>query len=189
MQRIIVLDFDNNDVTLGLTELVKTYPKSLLLIPVTVNRTFVETAIQVAIDNDCSYSLYFSDADDLTEKHEKLAQDIVIASNPVKEVIREITPDDILAIAWDDSVEAHMVLHSVEDFGLETWNILGELQPLEIESGDDSDDLYEDMQEALTHFIDVFAAYIAAGVIETIGKTVESFILEHSNRDDLEDEE
>ena len=82
-----------------------------------------------------------------------------------------------------------MVLHSVEDFGLETWNILGELQPLEIESGDDSDDLYEDMQEALTHFIDVFAAYIAAGVIETIGKTVESFILEHSNRDDLEDEE
>ena len=84
-----------------------------------------------------------------------------------------ITPDDILAMAWDDSDEAHMTLHSLEDFGLEMWNIKGTLNPIEMDYTEDTtEELFDAMQESLVGFIDVFAAYIASSVLDTLMDTI-----------------
>ena len=178
MKRILVISFSDVDVDRALTNLVKLNPEHSLVIPVTENRLFVTSAIAVAEKLKRPYHLFFSEMDDFTSLLVSNATESTVASNPVREAMREITPDDIFAIAWDESIEAHMALHSVEDFGVETWNIEGELEPITIASGD-SDDLYEEMQEALSTFIEVFAAYLAAEVIEVIGKTVEQTLLDH----------
>jgi hypothetical protein len=76
-------------------------------------------------------------------------------------------------MAWDDSDEAHMTLHSLEDFGLEMWNIKGTLNPIEMDFTEDTtEELFDAMQESLVGFIDVFAAYIASSVLDTLMDTI-----------------
>lgn len=179
MERIIVVSYTDIDVTPALTELVTLNSECSMIIPVTENRTVAQSAVDVARKLNRPYHLFFSETDDFVAKLIEGAEDITVASNPIREAMREVTPGDILAIAWDDSVESHMVLHSVEDYGVVAWDISENLEVIEVSSGDDLDDLHEEMQDALANFIEVFSAYIAAGVIEAIGKSVEETLLGH----------
>ena len=77
-----------------------------------------------------------------------------------------------------------MALHSVEDYGIDIWDITDGLEPIEMDHGT-SDDLYEEMQEALTNFVDVFTAYITAGILETMTKTIESLIRNQTDGKDI----
>ena len=176
MKRIIVISYNNIDISKGLAELLLEHPNTPLLIPVTENQTFVKSAVLTAMANDCPFQLYFSQADEFMDSLMVKAEDLTVCDNPIKEILREVTPEDVFAISWDDTVESHMALHAVEDFGVETWDITDGLDPINMTN--DTDDLYSEMQEALTNFIEVFSAYIAAGVIETITKTVDSILME-----------
>jgi hypothetical protein len=97
-----------------------------------------------------------------------------------------ITPDDILAMAWDDSDEAHMVIHSLEDFGLEMWNIKGTLNAIEMDYTEDTtEELFDAMQESLTSFIEVFSAYIASSVLDTLMDTITARLEEELGSKDI----
>jgi hypothetical protein len=178
VNKIIVISYINTDVSVALEELVHRLPDHELVIPVTEDEVFVRSAVKVAQKLNRPYELFFSESSNLLNELSAGTENTTLCSSPLKEVLRYITSNDTLAIAWDDSVEAHMALHSVEDFGVEAWNIEGLLEPIQVASGE-PEDLYEEMQEALSTFIEVFAAYVATEVIETIGKTVEQTLLEH----------
>ena len=178
MNKIVVISYTNTDVSIGLEELVHNLPDYELVIPVTENEIFVRSAVDVAKRLNRPYELFFSESSSLLNELSADTENTTLCSSPLKEVLRYITSNDTLAIAWDDSVEVHMALHSVEDFGVEAWNVDGPLEPIIVASGE-PEDLYEEMQEALSNFIEVFAAYIASEVIDVIGKTVEQTLLEH----------
>ena len=178
MKRILVISYNNADVTVGLDELVQMLPDHSLMIPVTEDERFVRSAVAVALKNGRPYELFFSESSDLLAAVSPQAEQTTLCSSPIKEILRYVNGEDTLAISWDESVESHMALHSVEDYGLEAWNIDGPLEPIEVHSGD-VDDIREEMHDALANFIEVFSAYIAAEVIEVIGKTVEETLLNH----------
>jgi hypothetical protein len=178
MKRVLVVSYINTDVSVALEELAQLLPDHSLVIPVTEHEVFVKSAVGVALKLNRSYELFFSESSNLLTEISTGAEQTTLCSSPIKEILRYVNGEDTLAIAWDGSVESHMALHSVEDYGLEAWNIEGPLEPIEIASGD-KEDLYEEMQEALSTFVEVFAAYIAAEVIEVIGKTVEETLLNH----------
>ena len=159
------------------SELLKKHPNTTVFIPVTEDTTFVESVVKTVQANKSPYQIYFSAASEFTDSLTLEAMDIVVCGNPVREILREVTPDDILALVWDDSVEAHMTLHSVEDYGLEAWDISDGLDPIEVDHSD-SDDLYSEMQEKLHDFIEVFAAYMTASIMDSMAKTIDSLIAE-----------
>ena len=145
---------------------------SEVLIPVITRGIFTETAINAVKEQGIDFKIYL-DVETTVDGLEEDSDQIIICVNPIKELLNLITPDDILAMAWDDSDEAHMTLHSLEDFGLEMWNIKGTLNPIEMDYTEDTtEELFDAMQESLSGFIDVFAAYIASSVLDTLMDTI-----------------
>ena len=183
MKRIMVFGFDDTDVSKGLRELIKKHPGSPIFIPVLDNFKFAESAVRTAKEENVKYQIYFSDAGDEVDQMILGADDITVCVNPIKEILREVTSDDVVALVWDDSVDAHLVLHSVEDYGIETWDITDGLDPLEIERGD-SDDLFEEMQGKMQEFIEVFAAYVTAGVLEQITHSIDAILTQGLDPED-----
>lgn len=183
MKRIMVFGFDDTDVHDGLKLLLEKYPNAPVYIPVTDNFKFAESAVRATKEANSKYQIYFSDAGDEVDQMILGAEDITVCVNPIKEILREVTSEDVIAIVWDDSVDAHLVLHSVEDYGVETWDISDGLSTLDVERGD-SDDLFEEMQEKMQDFIEVFAAYITAGVLEQLTSTIDAVLLQQIDSDD-----
>jgi hypothetical protein len=173
MKRMILLTFDPSaDVYYPLVELLGKEDVSEVLIPVITRGIFTETAINAVKEQGVDYKIYL-DVETIIDGLEDDADLITICSNPIKELLNLITPDDILAMAWDDSDEAHMVIHSLEDFGLEMWNIKGTLNAIEMDYTEDTtEELFDAMQESLTSFIEVFSAYIASSVLDTLMDTI-----------------
>lgn len=173
MKRIILLAFESNaDVYYPLVELLGKQDVSEVLIPVITRGIFTETAINAVKEQGIDFKIYL-DVETTVDGLEEDSDQIIICVNPIKELLNLITPDDILAMAWDDSDEAHMTLHSLEDFGLEMWNIKGTLNPIEMDYTEDTtEELFDAMQESLVGFIDVFAAYIASSVLDTLMDTI-----------------
>lgn len=170
---MILLTFDSSaDVYYPLVELLGKKDVSEVLIPVITRGIFTETAINAVREQGIDYKLYLN-VDTTMDGLEEDADLITVCINPIKELLNLITPDDILAMAWDDSDEAHMTLHSLEDFGLEMWNVKGTLNPIEMDYTEDTtEELHEAMQESLASFIDVFSAYIASSVLDTLMDTI-----------------
>ena len=173
MKRIILLTFDPNaDVYYPLVELLGKQDVSEVFIPVITRGIFTETAINAVKEQGIDFKIYL-DVETTVDGLEEDSDQIIICINPIKELLNLITPDDILAMAWYDSDEAHMTLHSLEDFGLEMWNIKGTLNPIEMDFTEDTtEELFDAMQESLVGFIDVFAAYIASSVLDTLMDTI-----------------
>jgi hypothetical protein len=70
---------------------------------------------------------------------------------------------------------------------LETWNIEDGLELIEVEFDDEESDLlYEEMQEALSNFIESFANYITSGVLDTLSKAVEDRLREDMGKKDID---
>jgi hypothetical protein len=173
MKRIILLTFDSNaDVYYPLVELLGKQDVNEVLIPVITRGIFTETAINAVKEQGIDFKIYL-DVETTVDGLEADADQITICVNPIKELVNLITPNDILAIAWDDSDEAHMVIHSLEDFGLEMWNIRGTLNLIEMDYTEDTtEELFDAMQESLASFIEVFSAYIASSVLDTLMDTI-----------------
>ena len=173
MRRMILLTFDSSaDVYYPLVELLGKEDVSEVFIPVITRGIFTETAINAVKEQGIDFKIYL-DVETTVDGLEEDADQITICVNPIKELINMITPDDILAIAWDDSDEAHMTIHALEDFGLEMWNIKGTLNPIEMDYTEDTtEELHDAMQESLASFIEVFSAYIASSVLDTLMDTI-----------------
>jgi hypothetical protein len=183
---MILLTFDPSaDVYYPLVELLGKEDVSEVLIPVITRGVFTETAINAVKEQGADFKLYV-DVETTIDGLEDDSEQITICANPIKELLNLITPDDILAIAWDDSDEAHMVIHSLEDFGLEMWNIKGTLNPIEMDYTEDTtEELFDAMQESLTSFIEVFSAYIASSVLDTLMDTITARLEEELNSKDI----
>jgi hypothetical protein len=183
---MILLTFDPSaDVYYPLVELLGKEDVSEVLIPVITRGVFTETAINAVKEQGADFNLYV-DVETTIDGLEDDSEQITICSNPIKELLNLITPDDILAIAWDDSDEAHMIIHSLEDFGLEMWNIKGTLNPIEMDYTEDTtEELFDAMQESLTSFIEVFSAYIASSVLDTLMDTITARLEEELGSKDI----
>ena len=186
MKRIIVLPFKDGDVSEGMRRLVQLNPNAVVLFPVVDLPVFTQSMTKVLNETSTKYQLFFTDGSDGIDDLVLRAHDITMCLNPMKEVVREITADDILAMVWEDSIEAHLTLHAVEDLAVETWNIEDGLEPIEVDfDEEESDILYEEMQEALSNFIEAFATYITSGVLDTLSKAVEERLREDMGKKDI----
>lgn len=173
MKRMILLTFDPSaDVYYPLVELLGKQDVSEVLIPVITRGVFTETAINAVKEQGAEFKIYL-DVETTMDGLEEYSEQITVCSNPIKELLNLINSDDILAIAWDDSDEAHMTIHALEDFALEMWNIKETLNPIEMDYTEDTtEELFDAMQESLTSFIEVFSAYIASSVLDTLMDTI-----------------
>ena len=111
----------------------------------------------------------------------------MLCSNPIQEITNQLRPEDVLAIVWDDSPEAHLVIHSLEDFALETWNIEDGLEPIEIDYNDDADteDLYDQMSAQMHLFVDSLAAYLVSAVVDALTESLAQRIAEDEGKKDI----
>jgi hypothetical protein len=148
--------------------------------------TFVLSTAKALQDTKAKYHLFFTDGDN-ADALALGAEDITLCSTPLKEILREVTSEDVIALVWEDSLEAHLALHAVEDFAIETWNIENGLEVIEVEFDDDSESdlLFEEMQEALSTFIEAFATYITSGVLDTLSQAVEQRLKEDMGKKDF----
>jgi hypothetical protein len=185
MQRIAVISFDESaDVTEGLELLFEKYDEPHVMLAVSNNNNFVRTALKAMLSYDVSFTLYVSETEGIEHiPHEN----ITICSNPIKEVIRQVQPHDVLAMVWDDSLESHAVLHSLEDYGLEMWDITEGLDVIEIDYDSDSntDELYDIMTTTLDLFAESLAAYVTSAVLDVLTDTIRERLAEEDDMKDI----
>ena len=188
MKRIIVLPFKDGDVKDGMRRLIQLNPDAVILFPVMDLPEFTSSLTKIIEETNAKYHLFFTDGSNGVDQLVLKAHDITLCLNPLKEIIREVTADDVLAMVWEDSIEAHLTLHAVEDLAVETWNIEDGLEPIEVDFDDDdeSDMLYEEMQEAMSNFIEAFATYITNGILNTLSKAVEERLREDMGKKDID---
>lgn len=177
---IAVISFDDVCVDSGMSALIEKYGKEInVFIPVTGNENhFAESVMDICKENDVRTTCFIVNASDID--HILVgADDIVITDNPVKEMIRQITLDDVLGIVWDNSPMAHFVLSAVEDFGIETWDITDGLDKIEIDYTDEPVEIIrERMIESMNVFVEHMADYVMTSVLEVLSDEVAKRILE-----------
>jgi hypothetical protein len=185
MRRVAVISFDENaDVTEGLEQLLEKFDEVHVLLAVANNNNFVKSALKAMLSYDVSFTLYVSETEGIEHiPHEN----ITICSNPIKEVMRQIEPHDILAMVWDDSLEAHAILHSLEDYGLEMWDITDGLDIIEIDydEDDNTEELYDIMASTLTLFAESLAAYVTSAVLDVLTDTIRDRLAEEGDMKDI----
>jgi hypothetical protein len=173
MKKIAVIGFqDNADVEDGLGKLLDKYPDATVYFSLEEITPFVKSILSTVMDKGAKLKAFISASTDT--EGELLTEDIIICVNPLKEVMRMLNSDDVLALVWDDGVEAHMVLHSLEDFGMETWDVLDGLNPIEVTFHEEetTDELYEIMVQTLEMFTDTLAAYVTSAVLDVLTETI-----------------
>jgi len=179
------MPFKDADVSEGLRRLIQLHPNSVVILPVIADfPEFVKSSSQILTDTKAKYHLFFTDGDEGIDNLILNAHDITMCNNPTKEIIREVTSEDVLAMVWEECIEAHLTLHAVEDLAIETWNIEDGLEVVEVDFDDEdnTDILYEEMQEALSNFIEAFATYLTAGVLDVLSKTIEAKLKEDEGK-------
>lgn len=181
---IAVITFEDVCVDEGIAALLEKYGKDQelrIFIPVTGNENhFAESVMDLCKEHNVKVTCFIINAVDIDHILIE-ADDIVITDNPVKEIIRQITPDDVLGIVWDNSPQAHIVLASVEDFGIEVWDITNGLDKIEVDySEESSDELYTAMMDSMAVFVEHMADYIMTTVLDVLAIEVAKHIEENA---------
>ena len=172
---IAVISFQDVCADEGMLELINKYGKDKelrVLLPVTGSENhFAESVMEVCRDHSVKVTCFIVNAMDID--HILLnADDIVITDNPVKEIVRQITTEDTLGIVWDDSPQAHFILHAIEDFGIEVWDITEGLDQIEVEFTESQEDVYKAMMDSMAIFVEHMADYIMTSVLDVLAETV-----------------
>jgi hypothetical protein len=172
---IAVISFQDVCADDGMLELINKYGKDKelrVLLPVTGSENhFAESIMEVCRDHSVKVTCFIVNAMDID--HILLnADDIVITDNPVKEIVRQITTEDTLGIVWDDSPQAHFILHAIEDFGIEVWDITEGLDQIEVEFTESQEDVYKAMMDSMAIFVEHMADYIMTSVLDVLAETV-----------------
>lgn len=190
MKRISVVSFQDIDVSDGLEQLVMMYDDPFILFPITKNRIFVESVWNVIKKHGVEFHAYFSESSDFTDTILSGSKHFTKVSSPIKEVIKMINiPEDVLAIAWDDSPEAHTVLHSVEDYGVETWSILDGLDVIDVDSAPedmDENEVLDLIEDTFMGLVELMAGYITTKVVTLLTQEVNAHIDNMEGRNDVD---
>ena len=178
---IAVISFQDVCVDEGILQLINKYGKDKelkVLLPVTGSENhFAESIMDVCKEHSIKVTCFIVNAMDID--HILLnADDIVITDNPVKEIVRQITTEDALGIVWDDSPQSHFILHAIEDFGIEVWDITDGLDQIEVEFTESQEDTYKAMMDSMAVFVEHMADYIMTSVLDVLAETVAKRIQE-----------
>lgn len=195
---IAVFSFKNNDYTEGISELLEQYgdQKVTVLAPIlTPLPKFYESIVKAVTERKKKFpgttelKFFFISAEGYDE-YLKYADDLVVTENPMKEILRTLTAEDTIGIAWTDTAPCHYILHSIEDLGIEPWDISDGLIPLETDEFDfdlDSEDIHDRLIETMGEFVDLLAAFVANTVMESLGQAVAEHILNSEGESDKKD--
>lgn len=188
--RINIVSFKDVDVSAAVADLVTMFPEPLIVFAMNDNLTFYDSVMKVINEHKVKYHAFYSSALELPEVTNELGT-FTSAVDPTKEVIKQVEAHDIFAIAWDDSLECHEALHSVEDYGVDAWNIMGELELIIVDEGDEDPEeaLLEVIQDAMGDIVELMGSYVAAKVMRVLRETAESmeeeaWLSHHLDEDD-----
>jgi len=187
MKQIVVISYQQDvDVSDGLSQLLAKYPKAKVLLPLEDYTLFAKSALKVILERNAKFHLFFSDDAQAVMNSGLNVEDMTFCSNPNREVMQHVHPYDVLALVWDDSTDAHITLHTLEDFGLESWDISNGLDIIEIDDSDETaDELFEAVQDSMAAFVDNLSAYVVTTVLDALTQSVNNHIDEFERRKDL----
>jgi hypothetical protein len=188
MKKVILISFDPDvDVTRAVKELQVKYPGSEFLIPILEYGVFAKTALHAVLGTG-NYHLFFSETAAIDD-YAVTNDDITFCSNPIKEILRQVSVGDVLGLVWDDSNDVHAVLHSLEDYGLDTWDITDGLDEIEIDYEDEddfrTDELHAVMVNSLALFAESLTAYVTSSVMDILTDTIRERLAEEDHLKDI----
>lgn len=192
MTNIAVFSFKDNDSYIALTDLIDSYEGesvTFLMPLIKPLPKFFESVIKVSKEKAVPLKCYFQNVEGY-DQYLKYSEDLILTDNPIKEVIRQLTPDDAVAIVWDDSSQAHFVLHAVEDLALEMWDIEADLAPIDEDPFDfelDSDKIHDELLSTMGKFVDLLAAFVANTVMDSLGQAVAEHLMMSADETDKKD--
>lgn len=175
--KIAIFSEEDLDVSKAIDELLTKYSEQSpeVIFPVKAKQDeFSQSVIRKCLENRVKVTAYFKDANGL-EHVLKQADDITITDEPVQDVLRQLGAKDAVGIVWTDSLENHLILHSVEDLALEVWDITDGIDPIEVDDqflSMDPDHLHDSIHKTLSVLVDMLSAYIATTVMDSIGQAV-----------------
>ena len=188
--KIAVFSTENLDVSKAIDDLITKYSEQSpeVHFPVKAGQDdFYQSVIRKCLENRVKITAYFKNADGLDHLL-KQADDIVICDDPIQEVLQQLTTKDTVGIVWSDSMEDHMVLHTIEDLAIDAWDITDGIDPIEMDDplfGLDTNDLHNAMHKAMEAFAEVMAAYIASTVMESLSQAVMEHLVQELNKKNI----
>ncbi|CAB4166939.1 hypothetical protein UFOVP964_38 [uncultured Caudovirales phage] len=189
--KIAIFSEDDLDVSRGLDMLITKYSEYSpeVIFPVKANQDrFTQSVIRKCLENSVKVSLYFSNAEGL-EHLLKQTDEFMVCDDPVEEVLRQLSMNDAVGIAWVGSAEDHLILHTVEDLALDVWDISNGIEPIELDDdpfmGMGSDDLHDGLHKAVEVVVNLMAAYIASTVMESLGHAIAEHLDEQMDNRDI----
>jgi hypothetical protein len=179
MKQLAILSFDSDaDVYEGLSKLLVKHPGVTVLLPIIEYGAFAKSAIKAVFESGHELHFFLAESASI-EDIAVVAEDITNCVDPNREIIRHIQTEDVLGIVWDESTEAHVALHALEDYGLETWNIFEGLDVIEVDYSEDKiEDIQEAMMDSLRVFVENMTEYITMSVLEVLTETIAERIRE-----------
>jgi hypothetical protein len=187
MKQIALISFDTEvDVSVGLAKLIEKHPDAKVLVPIVESGMFSKSVIKAVFESGLPMHFFMSEEASI-EDVAVVAEDITFCVDPNREVMRHIKPEDILGIVWDDSAEAHIVLHALEDYGLETWSITDGLDTVDIDYDvDELSDIKSEMIESLETFVEKMTEFVTLSVLDVLTETIAARIQEDENNKDID---
>jgi len=189
--KIAVFSEDDLDVSLGIDQLLTKYSEQSpeVLFPVKTNyEYFSQSIIRKCLENQVKVTAFLSDATDVGHII-KQVDSFVVCEDPVNDLLRQLSTGDAVGIVWTDSLTDHLIIHTVEDLALDTWDITDGMDPIEMDEnsflGMDPDDLHDGMHKALGVFVDMMSAFIASTVMESLGQAVVQHLNEQVDKKDI----
>jgi len=167
--RINIISFKDIDVSKPIEDLVTMFPNPYLVFALTDNEVLNQSIMSVIKKHQVKHHMYYAAETPFPTVTTELGI-LTQVVDPIKEVIKQVQAHDILAIAWDDSLECHEALHAVEDYGVDAWNIDGELELLLMESEEDIDeeDIMDLIHDSISSIVELMGAYVVAKVMRIL---------------------
>ena len=186
MKQLAVLSFDSEaDVYDGLSKLLDKHPDINVLLPIVDYGKFAKSAVKAVFESGHKVHFFLAESASI-EEVVVMAEDITYCVDPNREIIRHIQTEDVLGIVWDESTEAHVALHALEDYGLETWNIYEGLEVIEMDYSEDTvEDLQEAMMDSLRSFIENMTEYVTMSVLDVLTETIAQRLKEEDEGRDI----
>ena len=187
--KIAIFSDEDLDVSKGIDQLITKYSEQSpeIIFPVTTNQDeFSQSVIRKCLENKVRVTAYFKNVNGL-EHLLKQTDDITICDDPIQEVLRELSPGDAVGIVWTDSIEDHLIVHTVEDLALDVWDITDGMDSIEFDDpfeGMDSQSLHDGMFKAMGVFVEMLSAYIASTVMDSLTQAVNEH-MDNLNKKDI----
>jgi hypothetical protein len=180
MTRIVVISFEDTDVSKGLEELVRKYPDPFLVFPITEDYIFVESVYSVISAHNVPFHAYI-EKNTKFDHDEAEGENFTTVSNSVKEVLKQVGVNDVFAIAWQDSMEDHAALHSVEDFAVDSWDISDGLDQIVIADDEEieEEEVMDLITESVSGLVELIAGYVTTKVIRLLANEIRDHLDEN----------